>query len=81
LMCREDTSCVYSLLAVDHIFKWLEAIAMPNNDSKVEIEFLIKNIFTRFGTPWDRESLLKKYGFFHKIATPYQPQTNGHVEL
>jgi len=24
---------------------------------------------------------LKKYGFFHKVATPYHPQTSGQVEL
>ena len=58
------------------------------------IKFLKKNIFARFGTPRallsdnethfcnkPLESLLKKYGAFYKIATPYHPQTNGQVEL
>ena len=27
------------------------------------------------------ESLLKKYGVIHKVATPYHPQTSGQVEV
>ena len=27
------------------------------------------------------ETLLAKYGAKHKVATPYHPQTSGHVEL
>ncbi|XP_057757821.1 uncharacterized protein LOC130976880 [Arachis stenosperma] len=27
------------------------------------------------------EKLLHKYGVMHKVATPYQPQTNGQAEL
>ena len=27
------------------------------------------------------ESILKKSGVFHKVATPYHPQTSGQVEL
>ena len=40
---------LYILVAVDYVFKWVEAIATPTNDSKVVIKFLKKNIFTRFG--------------------------------
>ena len=41
----------YILLAVDYVSKWIEAIATPTNDGKVVLNFLRKNIFTRFGTP------------------------------
>jgi hypothetical protein len=40
----------YILLAVDYVSKWIEAIVMPTNDGKVVLNFLQKNIFTRFGT-------------------------------
>ena len=53
-----------------------------------------KIIFPRFGTPRALisdggshfynhviESLLKKYGITHNMATPYHPQINGQVEV
>ena len=84
----------YILVAVDYVSKWVEAVALPTNDSKVVIHFLKKNIFTRFGTPRaiisdggthfgskQFEQLLMKYGVKHKIATTYHPQTSGQVEV
>ena len=66
----------------------------PTNDSKVVTEFLKKNIFTGFGalrvllsdngTHFGNEplvSLLKKYGIFYKLATPYHRQTSVQVEF
>ncbi|PIN21854.1 DNA-directed DNA polymerase [Handroanthus impetiginosus] len=85
---------MYILVAVDYMSKWVEAVAVPNNDSKVVVNFIKKNIFTRFGTPraiisdggthfYNRsfEALLSKYGVKHKISTPYHPQTSGQVEV
>jgi len=76
----------YILIVVDYVSKWVETISTPTNDSKVVIEFLKKNVFTRFGTPrallsnsgtkfYNKplESLLKKHGVFYKVATPYHP--------
>lgn len=84
----------YIFLAVDYVSKWVEALALPTNDSKVELKFLKKNIFTRFGTPRtiisDKgnrfcnkylEAILAKYGAKHKITTAYHPQTNEQVEV
>jgi len=81
---------LYILVAVDYVSKWVEAISTPTNDAKVVIKFLKKNIFTRFGTARallsdnatyfcnkPLETLLRKYGVFHKVATPYHPQTSG----
>jgi len=77
-------------MAVDYVFKWVEAIATPTNDAKVVIKFFKKNIFIRFGMPRvllsdngthvynkSLETLLKKYEVFHKVATPYHPK---HVD-
>lgn len=84
----------YILVAVDYVSKWVEAAAFPTNDAKVVLNFLRKQIFTRFGTPRaiisdggkhfcnrQFEVLLSKYGVTHKVATPYHPQTSGQVEI
>jgi len=85
---------VYILVAVDYVSKWIEAIPSRNNDHKTVIKFLKENILSWFGIPRvmisdggthfcnkSFESLMKKYGITHKVATPYHPQTNGQVEL
>ena len=74
--------------------KWVEAVPCRAADHKVVLKILKENIFSRFGVlksiisdgvshfynkPF--ESLLTKYGFKHKVATPYHHQTNGQVEL
>ncbi|XP_022870126.1 uncharacterized protein LOC111389438 [Olea europaea var. sylvestris] len=84
----------YILVAVDYVSKWVEAIALPTNDGKVVIEFLKKNIFTRFRTlraiisaggkhfcNRQFEQLLAKYGVKHRVATVYHPQTSEQVEV
>ncbi|XP_073061965.1 uncharacterized protein [Primulina eburnea] len=84
----------YILVAVDYVSKWVEALACKTNDSNVVVQFLKKNIFSRFGTPRaiisdggthfcnrQFDSLLAKYGVRHKVATPYHPQTSGQVEV
>ena len=85
---------VYILMAVDYVSKWVEAIPTRTNEGKVVIDFLEKNIFSRFGCPRaiisDRGShfanaifrkCLKKFGVQHRIINPYHPQENGQVEL
>nr|KAJ0220976.1 hypothetical protein LSAT_V11C200050660 [Lactuca sativa] len=84
-----SSSFNYILLAVDYVSKWVEAKATRTNDSKVVIDFLNANIFSRFGVPKalisDRGtyffnrmlgSVLKKYGVTHKVSMAYHPQTN-----
>ena len=85
---------LYILLAVDYVSKWVEAIATPTSDAKVELKFLQKNIFTRFraliaiinddGSNFYNKifnALLAKYGMKHKIALAYHPQTNGQAKV
>ena len=85
---------LYILVAVDYVSKWIEAIPSRTNDHKIVIKFLKENILSRFGIPRAMisdggthfcnkpfESLMKKYGITHKVATPYHPQTSGQVEL
>ncbi|KAJ9566151.1 hypothetical protein OSB04_002117 [Centaurea solstitialis] len=84
----------YILVAVDYIYKWVEAIASPTNDSRVVSKFLKRNIFPRFSVPRiiisdsgshfiesKFKSLLKKYGVQHRVGLPYHPQTSGQVEI
>ena len=84
----------YILVAVDYVSKWVEAIALANNEGKSVTAFLKKNIFFHFGTPRaiisERGShfcnrlfkgLLEKYGVPHNVATPYHPQTSRQVEV
>ena len=40
----------YILVAVDYVSKWVEAIALANNEGKSVTAFLKKNIFSHFGT-------------------------------
>ena len=85
---------VYILMAVDYVSKWVEAIPTRTNEGKLVIDFLEKNIFSRFGCPRaiisDRGShftnaifrkCLKKFGVQHRITNPNHPQANGQVEL
>ncbi|KAH9802719.1 hypothetical protein KPL71_001504 [Citrus sinensis] len=84
----------YIVLTVDYVSKWVKAKATRTNDSKVMVDFIKSNIFTRFGTPKaiisDRgthfcnrsiEALFQKYNITHKISTSYHPQTSGQVEV
>ncbi|XP_039118629.1 uncharacterized protein LOC120254620 [Dioscorea cayenensis subsp. rotundata] len=76
-------------LAADH----LSHLASPTSDARVVVKFL-KKLFSRFGAPRtiisDRgthfcksqfANTLKRYGVFHRVGTPYHPQTSGQVEV
>ncbi|KAL4335212.1 hypothetical protein GQ457_07G007680 [Hibiscus cannabinus] len=85
---------LYTLLVLDYVSKWVEAIASPKTNSKTMLKFLHKNIFTRFGAPraiisdegthFDNKLIVKtlqRYGVRHRITTAYHPQTNGQAEV
>ena len=85
----------YILVAVDYVSKWVEAVALADNEGRIVVAFLKRNIFSRFGVPRTITSnrgshfcnklfraVLAKYGLKqHKVATPYHPQTSGQVEV
>ncbi|CAM8956971.1 unnamed protein product [Rhodiola kirilowii] len=71
----------YILVAVDYVSKWVEAVATPTCDAKVVMNMFRK---VRVGVPRtvisdggfhfkerNFETLLKKYGVYHKVGTPY----------
>lgn len=85
---------LFILVVMDYVSKWVKAIPCPTSDTKVVTKFLLKNIFTRFGTPRaiisDEGShllniavvgLLAEYNVKHRVATTYHPQTSGQAEI
>ena len=76
----------YILVAVNYVSKWVEAIAISNNERKSITTFLKKNNFSRFSTPRAIISdggshlcnklfigLFEMYGVCHNVAIPYHP--------
>jgi len=87
-------SFLHILVCVYYVTKWVKVIPYVANDAKTVVNFLHKNIFTRFGTPRVLisdggnhfcnnllENVLKMYNIRHKVSTPYHPQTSGQVEV
>jgi hypothetical protein len=74
--------------------KLLQTLKIHKNALGWTIADIKENILSQFGIPRAMisdggthfcnkpfESLMKKYGITHKVATPYHPQTSGQVEL
>ncbi|KAL8114912.1 hypothetical protein AgCh_021661 [Apium graveolens] len=72
----------------------VEFKALPTNDAKVVLNFLHKQIFTRFAMPrviisdegshfYNRKftSMMQRYNVNHRVATAYHPQTNGQEKV
>ena len=85
---------LYILIALDYIFKWVEAIPTFTNDASMVSQFLRSHIFTWFNTPraliTDRgthfcnkmvKKVLHKYGVRHRTSLAYHLQANGQAEV
>ena len=85
---------LYILLVVDYVSKWVEAIAYPINDASTMVEFIQRNILSRFGAPRtiisDEGShfankvfakLMGRYEIKHVMGLTYLPQSNGQAEI
>ena len=84
---------LYILLAIDYVSKWVEAIACSINDANTVVEFIQRNILSRFGASRTIISdegnnfankvfakLMSIYGIRHVMGLAYHPQSNGQVE-
>ena len=83
---------LYILLTVDYVSKWVEAIVCPINDVNTIVEFIQRNILSRYGAPRTIISdegfanklfakLLSRYGVRHVMRLAYHPQSNGQAEM
>ena len=83
---------LYILIAVDYVSKWVKAVVLPSNESRVVIKFIKEHILTRFGTPRVIisdganhfinnlvKTLLVMFGIHNNVATNYHPQSSGKV--
>jgi hypothetical protein len=85
--------CEYILVTVDYVSKLVEALLCRAADAMHSKRMFHEVIFPRYGVPKivisdggshfiDRtfRKALTEVGVDHRIATPYHPQTSGHVE-
>ncbi|XP_050238248.1 uncharacterized protein LOC126687734 [Mercurialis annua] len=96
-ICKRDEMSLTTIQEVELFDVWgidfMEAEALPTNDAKVVLDFL-KQLMNRYGTPRaiisdggshfcnrQFDSLMRKYKVYHRVATPYHPQTSRQVEV
>jgi transposase InsO family protein len=89
----KSEGCEYILVTVDYVSKWVEALLCRAADAMHSKRMFHEVIFPRYGVPKivisdggshfiDRtfRKALTEVGVDHRIATPYHPQTSGHIE-
>ncbi|XP_050207444.1 uncharacterized protein LOC126656866 [Mercurialis annua] len=86
---------IFDVWGIDFMgpFLYLLEITLPTNDGKVVLNFL-KKLINTFGVPRaiisdggshfcnrQFDALMKKYNVYHRVETPYHPQTSGQVKV
>ena len=79
---------------MDYVSKWVEGITCPRNDANTVVEFIQRNILSRFGAPRTIISeegshfanqlfakFMSRYGIKHVMGLAYHPQSNGQAEI
>ena len=77
---------LYILLTVDYVSKWVATIACPRNDANTVVEFIQRNILSRFralitiisdeGSHFANKvfaKLISRYGIRHVMRLAYHP--------
>ena len=85
---------IYILLAMDYVYKWVEASSCPRNDAITVVGFIQRNILSRFKAPRTIISdegnhfankifakLMSRYVIKHVMVLAYHPQSNGQAEI
>eukprot|EP00253_Pinus_taeda_P011257 PITA_11257 len=83
----------YILVCTDYVTKWAEAKALVHATEQTVVNFLLEEIFVRYGVPREIvtdhgtqftsklvKDITEKYQIKHRKSTPYHPQANGQVE-
>ena len=88
-----ETGCQYVILAVDWVTKWAEAEPVMDSTAATAAEFIYSSLIARYGYIESIQSdngphfvnrviknLVEMLGVWHRLSTPYYPQSNGKVE-
>ena len=81
-------------MCTNYLIKWAETKAVKVATEEKVVEFLMENVFYKFGYPKELvtdqgaqftshliENLLRQHKIKHRKSTSYHPQANGQVKV
>lgn len=90
---KSSSQIEHLLVVVDYCSKWVELFPLRHARTPTIANILIKDIFTRWGTPvylvsnWGPQftsqlfhNICKQWGVFQNCTMAYHPQINGWIE-
>ena len=90
---KTESGNKYILIAQDHFTKWVEAVALSNQQATTVAEVLVNQFFCRFGVPMELHSdqggnfesavfqeICKLLQITRTRTSPYHPESDGMVE-